>query len=31
VGLNNYRLSVKEWVEKTNAIGIKNSLRPTIP
>jgi hypothetical protein len=22
VGLNNYRLSVKEWVEKTNAIGI---------
>ncbi len=21
-GLNNYRLSVKEWVEKTNAIGI---------
>ena len=22
VGLNNYKLSVKEWVEKTNAIGI---------
>ena len=22
-GLNNYRLSVKEWVEKTNAIGLK--------
>ncbi|UFH34944.1 KilA-N domain-containing protein [Flavobacterium acetivorans] len=22
-GLNNYKLSVKEWVEKTNAIGIK--------
>ena len=21
-GLNNYKLSVKEWVEKTNAIGI---------
>ncbi|MEI7527084.1 MAG: KilA-N domain-containing protein, partial [Mariniphaga sp.] len=23
VGLNSYKLSVKEWVEKTNAIGIK--------
>ena len=23
-GLNNYKLSVKEWVEKTNAIGIKS-------
>ena len=23
VGLNNYKLSVKEWVEKTNAIGLK--------
>ncbi len=22
-GLNNYKISVKEWVEKTNAIGIK--------
>ncbi|HEX7756407.1 MAG TPA: KilA-N domain-containing protein [Niabella sp.] len=22
-GLNSYKLSVKEWVEKTNAIGIK--------
>ena len=22
-GLNNYKLSVKEWVEKTNAIGIR--------
>ncbi len=22
VGLNNYKLSVKEWVEKTNAIGL---------
>ena len=22
-GLNSYRLSVKEWVEKTNAIGLK--------
>jgi len=22
-GLNNYKLSVKEWVEKTNAIGLK--------
>ncbi|RVT76504.1 KilA-N domain-containing protein [Flavobacterium sufflavum] len=22
-GLNNYKLSVKEWVEKTNAVGIK--------
>jgi hypothetical protein len=23
VGLNNYKISVKEWVEKTNAIGLK--------
>ncbi|MGC4102959.1 KilA-N domain-containing protein [Ferruginibacter sp.] len=23
VGLNSYKLSVKEWVEKTNAIGLK--------
>ena len=23
VGLNNYKISIKEWVEKTNAIGIK--------
>jgi len=23
VGLNNYKLSIKDWVEKTNAIGIK--------
>jgi hypothetical protein len=23
VGLNSYKISVKEWVEKTNAIGIK--------
>jgi hypothetical protein len=22
-GLNSYRISVKEWVEKTNAIGLK--------
>jgi hypothetical protein len=22
-GLNNYKTSVKEWVEKTNAIGLK--------
>src|SRR5690606_4503978 len=22
-GLNNYRISIKEWVEKTNAIGLK--------
>ncbi len=22
-GLNSYRLNVKEWVEKTNAIGLK--------
>jgi len=22
-GLNNYKISVKEWVEKTNAIGLK--------
>ena len=22
-GLNNYKLSVKEWVEKTNAVGLK--------
>lgn len=22
-GLNNYKISVKEWVEKTNAIGSK--------
>jgi hypothetical protein len=24
-GLNSYKLSVKEWVEKTNAIGLKAS------
>ena len=24
-GLNNYKLSVKEWVEKTNAIGLMSS------
>ncbi|MGE5342744.1 MAG: KilA-N domain-containing protein [Candidatus Omnitrophota bacterium] len=24
-GLNNYKLSVKEWVEKTNAVGLKAS------
>ena len=23
VGLNNYKISVKEWVEQTNAIGLK--------
>jgi hypothetical protein len=23
VGLNSYKLSVKEWVEKTNAVGLK--------
>jgi len=23
VGLNSYKISVKEWVEKTNAIGIQ--------
>jgi hypothetical protein len=23
VGLNNYKISVKEWVEKTNATGLK--------
>src|SRR6266852_6010318 len=23
VGLNSYKLSVKEWVEKTNAIGLR--------
>jgi hypothetical protein len=23
VGLNRYKISVKEWVEKTNAIGLK--------
>jgi hypothetical protein len=23
VGLNSYKISVKEWVEKTNAIGLK--------
>ena len=22
-GLNNYKISIKEWVEKTNAIGLK--------
>jgi len=22
-GLNNYKISMKEWVEKTNAIGLK--------
>jgi hypothetical protein len=22
-GLNNYKISVKEWVEKTNAVGIR--------
>jgi hypothetical protein len=25
VGLNNYKLSAKEWIEKTNAIGLKVS------
>ena len=25
VGLNNYKISVKEWVEKTKAIGLKAS------
>ena len=25
VGLNSYKLSVKEWVEKTNAIGLRAS------
>ena len=25
VGLNNYKLSVKEWVEKTNAIGLRST------
>jgi len=25
VGLNSYKLSVKEWVEKTNAVGLKAS------
>ena len=25
VGLNSYKISVKEWVEKTNAIGFSNS------
>ncbi len=25
VGLNNYKLSVKEWVAKTNAIGLRSS------
>lgn len=24
-GLNSYRISIKEWVEKTNAIGLKSS------
>ena len=24
-GLNNYKLSVKEWISKTNAIGLKAS------
>ncbi len=24
-GLNSYKISVKEWVDKTNAIGLKNS------
>ena len=24
-GLNNYKISVKEWVEKTNAVGIKST------
>ena len=24
-GLNNYKISVKEWVEKTNAIGIRST------
>ena len=27
-GLNNYRLSAKEWMEKTNAIGIMTNLVP---
>jgi hypothetical protein len=26
VGLNRYRISVKEWVEKTNAIGLKATV-----
>lgn len=26
VGLNNYKLSVKEWAEKTNAIGLRALL-----
>ena len=26
VGLNRYKISVKEWVEKTNAIGLKASV-----
>jgi hypothetical protein len=25
VGLNSYKMSVKEWIEKTNAIGLKSS------
>ena len=26
VGLNSYKLSVKDWVEKTNAIGLKATI-----
>jgi len=26
VGLNNYKISVKEWVQKTNAIGLKATV-----
>jgi len=26
VGLNSYKISVKEWVEKTNAIGLRASV-----
>ena len=25
-GLNNYKISVKEWVEKTNAVGLKATV-----
>jgi hypothetical protein len=27
-GLNSYKLSVKEWVEKTNAVGLKSIKLP---
>lgn len=30
-GLNNYKLSVKEWIEKTGAIGIKALPLGTYP